>query len=274
MHTLETLDLAAYLDRIGLGDTNGLRPTLETLRRLQMAHACSIPFENLDVLLGCPMGLDLRSLQDKLVARRRGGYCFEQNALMLLVLRTLGYQARGLSARVRFAATRDMTPPRTHLFCEVTLDGERWIMDAGVGGLTPTAPIRIDTPDPQETPHDTRRVVRDPGTGHLFHQMLLAEGWKDVYEFTGEEMPSIDQQVGHWWTSTSPESKFRQSIMAAMARPDGSRRTLSTREFTIRDHDREIESRRIRSSAELLSILDDQFGLVLPEDTRFGIDGL
>lgn len=274
MSTTQAPDLGAYFSRIGIADGAGLRPTLDTLRRIQMAHACSIPFENLDVLLGLPMGLELPALESKLLHQHRGGYCFEQNTLLLAVLQSLGFRARGLSARVRFAATRDMTPPRTHLFCEVILDGQRWIADAGVGGLTPTAPIRIDTKQPQETPHDTRRVQLDPDTGHWFHQVLIDDGWRDVYEFTGEEMPMIDRQVAHWWTSTSPQSKFSQSIMAAVASPDGLRATLSDRQFTRRAHGEEIERIEIGSSQQLLAVLAEHFGLVLPEGTRFGIDGL
>jgi len=274
MSNNESIDLAAYLARIGLDGTSTLCPTLDTLRSVLMAHACSIPFENLDVLLKRPMRLDQPSLRRKLVVQRRGGYCFEQNTLLLEVLQAMGFQARGLSARVRFAASRDETPSRTHLFCEVTLDGERWIADVGVGGLTPTAPIRIDTETPQETPHDTRRVQRDRDTGHWFHQIHLPDGWRDVCEFTGEEMPMIDRQVAHWWTSTSPESKFRQSIMGAIAQPDGSRRILSTRQFTIRNHGQEIEKIHIQSSGQLLTILSEQFGLDFDCDTLFGVDGL
>ena len=85
------LDLPAYLRRVDYaGD---LSPSRATLDALHLAHATAIPFENLDILLGVPIRLDLASLQAKLVAGRRGGYCFEQNALFACVLR--GTRIRG-----------------------------------------------------------------------------------------------------------------------------------------------------------------------------------
>src|SRR5262245_49690105 len=99
----DTIDLAAYFERISYaGDTSPSRATLEALH---LAHATHIPFENLDVLLGRPIRLDLASLQAKLVRDRRGGYCFEQNRLFASVLESLGFAVTTLAARVRFRAS-------------------------------------------------------------------------------------------------------------------------------------------------------------------------
>jgi N-hydroxyarylamine O-acetyltransferase len=132
-------ELEAYLARIGyLGPR---APTLEVLRALTAAHAQAIPFENLDVLLGRRIALDVDALFDKLVRQRRGGYCFEQNGLFLHVLATLGFDVRPLSARVRLDRPRSDTPPRTHMFLRVELGNESWLTDVGVGGLSLTAPL-------------------------------------------------------------------------------------------------------------------------------------
>lgn len=270
----DPINIAAYLQRIGYDGPANTRPNLETLKRIQLNHACTIPFENLDVLLCKPISLDPQSIERKLVNTKRGGYCFEQNGFMIHVLQTLGYQVEPISARVRFASPRDFTPPRTHLFAKVTLDHIPWLVDVGVGGLTPTAPFRMDTHEPQHTPHDTRRVVRDEQRAVWFHQVKLGDDWNDVCEFTGEHMPMIDRQVANWWTSTHPESKFRQSIMAAIASPDGSRHTLATRQYTHRRDGEVLESINIESSQQLMSILKERFGIELPMDTLFGIDGL
>ena len=95
----EGLDLEAYRSRIGY--TGALDPTAETLTALHRAHVLAIPFENLDILLGRPIRLDLPSLQAKLVHGRRGGYCFEQNALFAAVLDHLGFEVTGLAASAR-----------------------------------------------------------------------------------------------------------------------------------------------------------------------------
>jgi N-hydroxyarylamine O-acetyltransferase len=84
------LDPDAYLSRIGY--RGPLAADTATLRALHLAHATHIPFENLDIQMGLPIRLDLDSLQDKLVRRRRGGYCFEQNSLLQAVLRSAGFE--------------------------------------------------------------------------------------------------------------------------------------------------------------------------------------
>ena len=181
-----SVDLAAYLSRIGY--TGPVAPTLDVLRAIQMRHVCSIPFENLDVLLGRGIALDLDSVQAKLVTNRRGGYCFEQNWLMLHVLRQIGFEAMPLSARVRLDRPRDRVPPRTHGFGKVILNAEQagsavnagdWLVDVGVGSMSPTAPFRMVENAEQSTPHETRRLVREPGAArpiacsHTIHNMVM-----------------------------------------------------------------------------------------------------
>ena len=120
-----SFDLAAYLRRIGYaGELSPSRATLDALHR---AHATSIPFENLDILLGVPIRLDLPSLQAKLVAGRRGGYCFEQNALFASALEHLGFAVTRLAARVRYRSDRVL--PRTHMALRVDVDGARLLVD-------------------------------------------------------------------------------------------------------------------------------------------------
>src|SRR5574342_262407 len=100
----EALDLDAYLERIGY--TGGLKPDLDVLEAIHLAHATHIPFENLDILLKRPIALDLASLQAKLVAARRGGYCFEQNLLFSAVLQRLGFSVTQYAARVIYPSGR------------------------------------------------------------------------------------------------------------------------------------------------------------------------
>ena len=143
-------DIAAYFDRIHY---HGPRtPTRETLDAIVRAHVEAIPFENVDVLLGRGISLELDAIADKLVTRRRGGYCFEQNTLLLHVLTTLGFDAHAISARVRIQRPRDFTPPRTHVFVHVLIDGAPWLADVGVGGLSPTAALRLVLDVEQTTP--------------------------------------------------------------------------------------------------------------------------
>jgi len=268
-------DLDAYFARIGhRGDR---APTLDTLRAIVLAHVQAIPFENLDVLLGRGIDLTPAVIEQKLVHRRRGGYCFEQNALLLAVLQALGYEATPLSARVRIQRPRDFTPPRTHVFVLVTLAGERWLCDVGVGGLSPTAPLRLDVETAQATPHEPRRLIRHGAwasgdrrspDARIFHQVQVGGDWQDICEFTLEPMPAIDREVANWFTSAHPQSHFRNRLMAARATEDG-RITLLNRELTHRHADGRTVTRTIRDEDDLLAALADEFGLELPPGTRF-----
>ena len=125
------LDLDAYGRRTGYAGPR--RPDFETLRGLHAAHATAIPFENLAIQLGeLPLRLDLEVLQEKLVVRRRGGYCFEQNHLFQAVLRSLGFAVEAFEARVRMGSPTLL--PRTHMLLSVALEGRAWLVDVGFGG--------------------------------------------------------------------------------------------------------------------------------------------
>lgn len=262
-------DLDAYFARIGY---QGRRdPVLATLNAIAAHHAAAIPFENLDVLQDLVPKLDLDSLERQLVRNRRGGYCFQQNGLLLHVLEALGFKVTPLAARVRLQQPREFIPPRTHLFVRVDLADEPWMVDCGIGGFSLTAAIRMAEELEQPTPHETRRITRDGA--RLIHQVQLKGQWEDVYDFNGEEMPHIDREMGNWWTSTHPESGFRQRLTVARAGLDGTRRSIQNREFTWRRGAEILERCDIDSSAGLIEVLARHFDLHFPAGTRFGSPG-
>ncbi len=271
-----TPDLDAYFARIG---HRGPRTaTLDVLDAVVHAHIQRIPFEALDVLLGRGVDLDPAAVEQKLVHRGRGGYCFEHNSYLLHVLRSLGFAVTPLSARVRVQRPREFTPPRTHVFLRVELDGRPWLADVGVGALSPTAALRLDVEDQEQaTPHEPRRIVSAGPWGGLasryFHQVRFADGWHDVYEFTGEEMPEIDRDVGNWFTSSHPRSHFRDRLMVARATADG-RVVLVNRELSFRDRTGVARTHVLASPDELLAVLAEHFDLHFPPGTRFPCPGL
>jgi N-hydroxyarylamine O-acetyltransferase len=262
---LTPADLDAYLARTGY--TGPREPTLPVLHALTSAHTRSIPFENLDVLLGRRIHLEPDALVAKLVRDRRGGYCFEQNGLFLAVLTTLGFDVTPLSARVRLDRAPEEVPPRTHLFLRVELDGRPWLTDVGIGALSLTSAIRFEPDLEQETAHEPRRIVR--AGDRWFHQARLGEDWIDVYEFTGETMHFIDRQVGNWFTSTHPDSGFKRRFSVARAGDDGRRVTLTDTELKIRGRDGHADVRPIGSPDDLVDVLAEHFGLRFAPGTRF-----
>ncbi len=273
-------DLARYFERIACPRPS--QPNLENLNAIILAHVSAVPFENLDVVLGGRIDLDPARVEHKLLTERRGGYCFEQNTLLMYVLSALGYRVSPIAARVRLGRRRDEVPAKTHVFLRVELHGESWLVDVGVGGLSPTCAVRLALDSVQETPHEPRRIeaegrwqgldLRAPDA-RLFHRVLLDDGWQDVCEFTLAPMHDIDRELGNWYTSTHPSSHFKDKVMAALATPDG-RKSLLNRKFTQRRHGAEPSVRELHSHEELLATLRHEFGLVLPDGARLECAGL
>jgi len=269
------VDLPSYFGRIGYAGPRAA--TVEALSGILAAHVQSIPFENLDVLLGRPISLSPEDIARKLIADRRGGYCFEHNTLLLHVLRALGFTVTPLSARVRIQQPREYIPARTHMFLRVEVDGASWLADAGVGALSLTAAVKLEADTSQPTPHEPRRIVREGAwTGfaqrapdaRLIHQAYFADTWNDVCEFTLEPMHEIDRVLANWYTSAHPASHFKNRLIAARATVEG-RVTLVNRELRVRRPDGHADIRQLATAAELLAALTEHFNLRFPPNTRF-----
>jgi len=255
------LDLEAYLRRIDYaGDLVPSRATLDALHR---AHATHIPFENLDILLGVPIRLDLASLQAKLVAGRRGGYCFEQNALFAAVLEKLGFAVTRLAARVRLGS--DAVRPRTHMTLGVDVGGARVLADVGFGASGLLLPLAFDAGRPSQQYAWTYRIVDEGGRWLL--QSRHGEAWEDLYAFTDEPQHAVDYELANYYTSTHPESRFTQTLTAQRIGLEV-RRILRNRDYT-EDRGAEVSERTLADDDEVLSVLAARFGLEFPPGTRF-----
>jgi N-hydroxyarylamine O-acetyltransferase len=257
----EGLDLEAYLQRIGY--SGGLDPTVETLTALHRAQVLSIPFENLDILLGRPIRLDLASLQAKLVRDRRGGYCFELNTLFAAVLEHMGFAVSGLAARVSMGEER--ATPRTHMVLGVDIAGARWLADVGFGGDTLLDPIPFDDDRPVRQGAWAFRLA-DEGEVRILWG-LRADGWLDLYSFTQEPQLPVDYEVASHFTSTWPRSPFVTKIIAQRSGLD-ERWMLIEDELRVERPDG-TERWTVASHEERLSVLAERFGLGFPEGTRF-----
>jgi len=258
MTTPGTLNMEGYFKRIGSTATRDV--SFESLAALHGAHLASIPFENLDVLLGRPIRLDLAGLQAKLVDRRRGGYCFEQNSLFAAVLRDLGFRVTTLEARVRPpGATR--TLPRTHMVLRVDLPDRAVLADVGFGGDGPLGPVNLDG-EISEQGGSAYRVIEE-GTVKVL-QIGGRDGWRDLYAFTlGEALP-VDFEVANHYTSTWPESPFVTTLTAQLSLPD-ERRILRGRTLTVRRGG--LETTQTVGDDHLPNLLRERFGVELPPET-------
>jgi N-hydroxyarylamine O-acetyltransferase len=254
----QVLDLDSYLKRIGYSGPR--TATLETLRALQLKHPLAIPFENLDTLTGRPVKLDLRSLEDKLVHSRRGGYCFEQNLLLKHVLVSLGFDATALAARVVWERPAE-TRARTHMVLLVALGGRRYICDVGFGGLTATAPLELAPDVEQATPHETFRVV--PISSEFGVEARVRGEWKRLYRFDLQEQLQVDIELLNHYVMSHAESPMRSRLIAARV-ADDRRFGLGSGIFSVHHLHGATEQRRIDDVDELKRILDSTFGIDVP----------
>src|SRR5690349_6606921 len=254
----DAVDVAAYFDRIGY--RGPAEPTVETVHALVAAHNGSIPFENLDPLMGIPVAdLGAAALTDKLVHRRRGGYCYEHNGLMGYVLEQLGFGVDRLAGRVIWLNPDGPLPAQTHQLLSVTVPGVdgRLLVDVGFGGQTLTSPIRLQAGPVQETRHEPYRIS-ERGDALQLEAQVRGE-WQPLYIFTTRPQPRIDLEVGSWYVSTHPNSFFVTGLTAALV-TDKARYNMRGRNLAIHSAS-ETEKIRFDDAAEVLDALTDRFGI-------------
>lgn len=255
-----SIDLDAYFKRIGYSGPRA--PSLDTLRALHRLHPQAIAFENLSPLLGQPVPLDAPALHEKMVRSGRGGYCFEHNLLFASVLEALGFRFRVLTGWPRFGTSPDNPRPRTHLLLLVTIGGEDWIVDVGFGGNTLTAPLRLKTREAQDTPHEPARIA-ETETG-LMVQAKIAGAWQNLVEFDLSPQTFAELEMGNWFTSTHPKSRFVTGLLAARVDPDR-RYGLVDNQFVTHATGGTSERRALKSAAELRDTLANVFKIKLPD---------
>jgi len=250
------MDIQSYLDRIGY--RGPLTPTAETLRDLQLAHLRTVPFENLSIHARQPILLDDESLFDKVVARRRGGFCYELNGLFAALLRALGFRVTMLSAAVS-RGDGTFGPEFDHMALQVDLE-ERWLADVGFGDSF-RDPLRLD--ERGEQLEGTRAFRIDEDGSHLL--LLRRDGpgepWQPQYRFTLQPYDYPDYADMCRFHQTSPESHFTRQTLCSLATPDG-RVTLSGMKL-ITTRGGERQERVLASEGERAALLREMFGVVV-----------
>jgi N-hydroxyarylamine O-acetyltransferase len=254
-------DFDAYRRRIGYAGP--IEPTRVVLDALHLAHATSIPFENVDVVLGRPIRLDVPSVQAKLVAGSRGGYCFEQNTLFAAALEAIGFRVTRLAARVRVGSSTPRS--RTHMLLAVDVDGETVIADVGFGADGLLLPVALASTAPTRQFAWTYRVVAEGG-GVNAMQALNEGAWRDLYAFTLEPQYDVDFELANWYTSTHPQSRFVQ-VLTAQRLSTPCRIAMRDLELTV-DDGSTTRTRQLAGSDEQRRLLVETFGIVLPDDVK------
>jgi len=253
-----SFDLAAYLGRIGLAD---VAADAAGLTALQEAHMRSIAFENFDPLLGKVPALGLDDVFAKIVARGRGGYCFEQNGLFEAALKSAGFSTRRMLARVRMRFGAEGA--RSHLILRVDLDGEAWLADAGFGGPGALHPLRLESCDEQETPSGTFRIVADPERGETVLERREDDGWLQLYAFDGARVTDPEIASANHFCATWSEAPFGSHLLAgAWAGP--LRYGLFDRSLTVSGPDG-VEARELAGLDEFSELVTGPLGITLDD---------
>lgn len=246
-------NLAAYFDRIGYaGDA---APDLATVTAIMRRQLESVPFENLDVQAGRSISLVPEDIVDKIVRRRRGGYCYEVNGLFAMVLEALGIPYRFVGCRpMTYPARR----PRTHMAILARLAGEDWLCDVGFGSYGPRAPLRLaDTDRPLRQDGDTFLLAR--ADEREYHLKARVDGaWADQYGFDLGHQEWVDFLPANWLNSTHPDTLFVQNLIVMRQTPAGRMILFNDRLKTVADG---VTTTRQVAAGELPALLAGAFGL-------------
>jgi N-hydroxyarylamine O-acetyltransferase len=259
----DEVDLDAYLTRIGY--TGSLTPAANTLCDLARAHIVGIPFENLDVVLGRGVSLDLPSLEAKLVQQPRGGYCFEHTMLFAAVLERLGFTFHAYSSRVRLGASKLLTA--THAVLDVEVDGERWLVDVGFGAGT-LEPLPL---------YDGAQVRQGDWTFRLEREQALTgptwvlrqqqgDDWIDVHAFTENRQFPIDYRVGNFYIAEHPRSPFQGQPVLQRTEPQRRRALTGTSPTLTTSRPDGAHEEQAVAPAELPGVAADLFHIRLTKE--------
>lgn len=245
--------LSKYLSKIGLSKQPEIN--IESLTQLHEQQHKTIPFENFDVVNGLSIKISEDDFYEKMVLNQRGGYCFELNGLLLSALKSLGFEARVLLARVHLG---DNPTGKGHQLILVTIDRQLWIVDAGFGSQTPRAPLPFEFNKELVTDTQTLRFVDDNVFGAIL-QIKDGHEWASLYSFDMVHVCAGDIEYGNFYTSTSPKSVFTSNSVAAIRTENGII-TLLNNKVKIKEN-QEIQEIILDDEQSYFSALKTYFGI-------------
>lgn len=256
-------DRDAFLKRIGLEPAE-IKPDLESLKKIMYNHHRYVPFDNLDVWArAAEPSLSIPDLFDKIVNRRRGGYCFEINGLLESALRTIGFDC--YSVGIRITKGRDFLPPVRHRGIVVTIDGKKYFCDAGLGFIFFPEPAGFN----DGWVRFGYRAECQDGTGRVF--VKKDDGEEEILNFADRPALPIDFINPNFACSQDPNSGFRTRLSMVIMTPEEYRKNLvcsgpageaETSVITVKDPDGKLLSERtIDNRTELEKALLEEFGV-------------
>jgi len=253
------MDIPTYLMRINY--TDSVKPDVQTLRGLQLAHMRHVPFENLDIGLKRPIQLSEEALWNKIVVQKRGGFCYELNGIFARLLSEIGFDVTYLNARV-YNHSGELGIDFDHLALLVGIPKQsaRWLADAGFGDSF-NEPLSFEERGEQVQGLRAYRLEQTPG-GYITWQKNYDGLWERHYFFDLQprNFPA-DYEAACLYHQTSPESSFTRGSIISRATPDG-RVSLEDGRLILTSKGLR-EERPIAGKEEYQALLQEHFGIVL-----------
>ena len=247
-------DSERYLERIGINSIDTLDK--ETLDRLILCHQRTVPFENLDIYdADTDILLNIPALFDKIVSRRRGGYCFELNAVFMSLLASIGYDCYALAVRVVWNLPDVM--PISHRATIVTIDGVRYFCDVGFGGPSPQNALYLDVDGLQVSGTNVFQVEKTE-SGTVIHRTVNGEKER-LLLFSESPCYPVDFLAFNEYQSKNKDSMFRKGRLVNLVTETGNK-TITGNVLKIHD-DCSTSEKTLSDERELKAALKEHFGL-------------
>jgi len=247
------MNVAAYLDRIGLADGN-ISADLASLRLLQRSHLLTVPFENLDIHWKRPIVLDIGKFYSKIVEECRGGFCYELNGLFNELLRSLEFDTRLISARVFNGSEHGRE--FDHAAIIVTIDGNEYLTDVGFGDFS-AEPLKL-VPDEEQSDPNGAFIIRRFDDEYFDVAKRDYDSWKSQYIFKDivRDLHEFAEMCD--FQQTSPESHFTKGKLCSIMTVGG-RKTLTDGKYLVTNDGAKTE--KLIDELEFDRLLNDEFGI-------------
>jgi len=251
------MEVGKYLERINYqGETE---VTIEVLHGLQKKHLLSVPFENLDIHYKIPIQLNPGNIFEKVVIRKRGGFCYELNSIFYELLRSIGFDVKMISARVFNQRQEVFSPEFDHLAIIANLDVVDYLVDVGFGEFA-FQPLKIELNTTQNDERGKFRVDKYDDE-HYKVSKQADEHWIPEYMFTLKERDLNEFTGMCQYNQSSPQSHFTQNTFCSLPTENG-RVTVSTNKIKITEGSSITES-PVTDEHEFLSALEKYFHIRL-----------
>lgn len=264
------MNVEKYLQRIGY--SGDLEPNAENLAALVQAHRFTVPYETFDIWRGRRTTLATEDIYDRIVTRRRGGYCFELNGLFAWLLRELGYNVREYFGRWLYGEDMAVPKRRHRVVCVALPSGPNKIADVGIGMPFVLSPLDFVFNVPQTSDNKIYRFVKDPVLTCAVQAKKRDGTWANLFSFdTAPQLP-IDFAYAHWWCQTHPDSPFLKNVWAFLPVPGGGFKSI--RLEAVPDSDEHLpvfsavaddgteQKTVLRGETDLAAALKEHFGIV------------